>query len=141
MEFKPIPPDLYRTVEPAAGTIWPVTRYRRHEVFEPNWPYLLSGKASAAAVVAGLCCGDVDVPERTREAIMRIYCPRAWHLLTEAHVTYPEWAIGRSSIELGSAVAALANIELGGYAVHPVMDIAALTAEIIGGLGGIPTFE
>lgn len=146
IDFKKIPPDLYRSVEPEAGTVLPPLKgrfaaQRPCEDFEPDWGYLLSGAASVEAVVAGLRCGMNDVPERIYERVLQTYCPNAWKLLSNAGFSYRDFYTGDITLGLGSAVAALANIELGGYAVFYVMDIPGTLAEIIAALGSIPTFE
>ncbi|MFE0025472.1 hypothetical protein [Amycolatopsis sp. NPDC059021] len=144
--FTPIPRNLYRHAEPDAGEILPALtgRFKRHrpvEEFTPNWGYVLTGRASTTAVVAALYCGQTDVPEHGWREVMRLYCPTAWRLLTEAEVSFEQWNLGRCEAVLCSRVAATANTELGGYAVFAVMDVPAAVAEVIGTLGDIPTFS
>lgn len=144
--FTPIPWDLYRHAEPEAGTILPALTgrwkaARPHEQFDPDWTYLLSGNASTIAVIAGLHCGSTDVPDHAWAHVLRLCCPAAATLLTAAGVTVEQWRVGRCPAPLGGEVAATANAELGGYQVFPVMDAAAVTAQVIAALGQVPRFE
>ncbi|SFB53256.1 hypothetical protein SAMN05216266_1174 [Amycolatopsis marina] len=143
--FTKVPRDLYRHVESQAGEILPVLTGRMRsarptEQFDLNWPYLLSGHASKAAVVAGLYCGMVDPPEHAWKTAVQTYCPRAWKLLQDTNATFENLQTGRIDAVLRSDVAALANTELGGYGVFVVMDVPAMVADIVGTLGQIPTF-
>lgn len=144
-DFKPIPRDLYRHVEPEAGTVRPALtgrlRPRRPvDEFDPDWGYVLAGRASKQAVVAALCCGSADVPERVWPAVLRLYCPQAWALLAEAQVSFDEWNTGRTDAVLSSEVAATANSELDGYAVFASLDVPVAVAEVVAGLGQVPKF-
>lgn len=143
--YTPIPHNLYRHAEPDAGEILPaltgrLKRSRPVEEFDPNWGYVLTGRASTVAVVAALHCGQTDVPEHVWPEVMRLYCPRAWRMLAEAGISFEQWNLGRCEALLCSRVAATANTELGGYAVFAVLDVPAAVAEVIGTLGGVPTF-
>ena len=145
-EFKRIPHDLYRQAEPQAGEVWPaltgrLKSRRPREQFEPNWSYLLSGRASPTAVVAGLYCGHTDVPEHVWPEVMRMYCPTAWGMLTAAEVPFTDWQTGHCDAVLSSTVAAIANTELDHFNVFAVIDVPVMVAEIVGTLGGIPRFE
>jgi hypothetical protein len=145
-EFLPIPFDLYRRVEPEAGQVLPALtgRYRARrprEEFTPDWRYLLSGRASVEAVVAGLGCGTVDVPGHAWPAVLRTYCPAAQALLDQAGVSVEDWRTGRAEAVLSATVAATANRELGGDAVFAVMDVPALVADVVGELGTVPRFH
>jgi hypothetical protein len=142
--FTPIPRNLYHHAEPDAGEIRPALtgRFKRDrpvEQFDPNWSYVLSGRASTVAVVSALHCGEHDVPEHVWPEVLRLYCPTAWRMLTEVGISFEQWNLGRCEALLSGRVAATANTELGGYAVFAVMDVPAAVAEVIGTLGGIPT--
>lgn len=145
-EFKEIPRDLFRQVEPEAGEVLPALKGRlkpRRPVdeFVPDWSYLLTVKASKVAVVAGLENGWLGVPPHVWESVVRVHCPRAWKLLVDAQASFEQFQTGRVPAELGNAVAATANLELGGYMVFGVMDVPSIVAEIVGDLGALPTFE
>jgi len=140
-----IPNDLYRHAEPEAGEILPALTGRLKprrpvEQFDPDWGYVLTGRASTVAVVAALHCGHTDVPEHVWPEVLRLYCPTAWRMLTEAGISFEQWNLGRCEAVLCSRVAATANTELGGYAVFAVMDVPACTAEVAATLGAVPTF-
>ncbi|MFI5593514.1 hypothetical protein ACIA5G_51395 [Amycolatopsis sp. NPDC051758] len=143
--FKPVPRDLYRNAEREAGEVLPaltgrLKRYRPVEEFEPNWAHVLSGTASVVAVVAALHCGHLDVPERAWPEVLRLYCPTAWRLLSQAEVSFEKWNLGQCDAVLCATVAAVANTELGGYAVFAVMDVPAAVAQVVATLGTFPTF-
>ncbi|MFK0244522.1 hypothetical protein ACIQUM_07475 [Amycolatopsis azurea] len=143
--FLDIPHDLYRQAEPAAGEILPaltgrLKSSRPTEQFAPDWDYVLSGQASVTAVVAALHCAYSDFPEHAWSTVMRLYCPIAWRLLTDAGVSFDDWNRGRCDADFCSRVGAAANAELDGYAVFAVMDVSAAAAEIVTTLGGMPTF-
>ncbi len=143
IQFKPIPPDLYKSVEAEAGTILPPLKGRHKratEQFDPDWEFLLTGRASKAAVVACVSNSQVDVPERIWPRIVEIYCPQAWALLTAAGVSFEAWRVGESPAGVGSAVSAMANVELDGYAVFAVMDIGAMQDHLIEVFGQHPRF-
>lgn len=57
--FKTVPTDLYRHIEPEAGQVYPKSRHRRREGFDPDWAYICPGSASKAAVVAPPALRDV----------------------------------------------------------------------------------
>lgn len=144
--FLPIPHDLYRHAEPEAGEILPALtgrdkRYRPVERFDPNWGYILSGRASTVAVVSALYCGELDVPERAWPEVLRLYCPDAWRMLAEAEISFEQWNSGRCEAVLGGRVGVTANTELGGYAVFAVMDVPAVVADVVGTLGAVPAFS
>ncbi|QXV57434.1 hypothetical protein [Amycolatopsis sp. TNS106] len=143
--FLDIPPDLYHRAEPAAGEILPaltgrLKSHRSIEQFAPDWDYVLSGRASVTAVVAALHCASSDVPEHAWPTAMRLYCPIAWRLLTDAGVSFDEWDRGRCDANFSGRVGSAANAELDGYAVFAVMDVPAAVTEIVTTLGGMPTF-
>ncbi|MCI2421139.1 hypothetical protein MOQ72_27215 [Saccharopolyspora sp. K220] len=122
-EFKEVPRDLYRQVEREAGDVHPALtgRYRSRrprEEFDPDWEYLLTAQASKKAVVAGLCCATLDVPEYIPPLILEVHCPKAWQLLVNAGVSYEQWNTGHCPAGFQSTVAAVANTELDGYAVQ-----------------------
>lgn len=144
--FIPVPSDLYRQAEPEAGRVLPALtgrlRARRpRDEFEPDWDYILSGKASVIAVVAALHNGAAEVPGDTWERVFTLYCPKALGLLAAGGGSFGRWNSGRCAADLTDAVAIQANAELGGYAVFAVMDVSAMTTKIAAGLGTIPTFE
>lgn len=144
--FMPIPWNLYHCAEPEAGEILPaltgrLRRSRPVEQYDPNWTYILTGNASIASVVAALHCGHTDVPERVWPQVLRLYCPAACRLLTDAGISFEQWNLGRCDAVLCARVAATANAELGGYAVFAVMDVPAAVAEVVATLGSVPTFD
>lgn len=145
IEFMAVSPDLYRTAEPEAGTVLPPAtgRYKRQrptEQFDPNWEYLLTGRASTAAVVACVTNGWVDVPERVWPEILRLYCPKAWAMLAGAGVSFESWQAGHCPAPLRGQVSVTANTELGGYAVFVVVDLPELEAYLIDAFGQLPHF-
>ncbi|GAB3901393.1 hypothetical protein GCM10029964_090110 [Kibdelosporangium lantanae] len=144
--FKQVPADLFHKVEPQAGEVLPplTGRWRSRRPFaefEPNWVYLLSGNASKAAVVAGLCCAQCEIPLDVCARLFRLYSPKAWNQLTADGASYNEFHFGRCTVELTNEVAAMANLELDGYYVYAMLDVPAAMTEIAGALGGVPTFE
>jgi len=90
--------------------------------------------------VAGVCCGDADVPEHAWEGVLRQYCPAAWRLLAEAEVSFAEWNTGRCEVVLAARVGATANRELG-YEVFAVLDVPAAVATVVAALGAVPEFS
>lgn len=142
--FTAIPHDLYRQAEPDAGEILPALTGRLRssrpvEQFDPNWDYVLTGRASTVAVVSTLYCAQT-VPEHVWPEVLRLYCPTTWRMLTDAGISFEHWNTGRCEAVLCSRVAATANTELGGYAVFAVMDVPAAVAEVVTTLGDVPTF-
>lgn len=91
-------------------------------------------------MVAGLHCGHTEVPEHAWEGVLFRYCPKAFAMLTDAVATFEQWNTGQLNAALTNEIAAQANRELGGYDVFPVLDVAAVTADIVGALGVVPTF-
>lgn len=93
--FTRIPPGLYRHAEPEAGEILPaltgrLKSYRPVEQFDPEWTYVLTGRASVVAVVAALHCSEHDVPDHVWREVMRLYCPTASRMLAAAGVSFEQ---------------------------------------------------
>lgn len=121
-QFTPVPRDLYKQAEPEAGDILPALtgrmRSRRpFDEFDPDWEYILTGKASVAAVVAALCNNSAEAPEYMDERVFALYCPKAQAMLAANGVSYGRWVSGHCPGDLMDRVAAVANTELGGWAV------------------------
>lgn len=139
MQFKNVPSDLFAQVEPEAGEILRPNRRRKHTEFVPDWGYLATPQASAAAVTAGLAA-DEEVPDGILPRVLRAHCPTAVQLLAEHGLDVEQWHAGQAPADLTNLVAALANAELDGYAVFQVPDATELAAEVIGRLGAVPRF-
>ena len=143
--FTRVPPGLYRQAEPEAGKILPaltgrLKSCRPAEVFDPDWDYVLTSRASTVAVVSALCCAEHDVPEHVWPQAMRVHCPKAWRVLADAGISFEQWNAGRCDAVLSSRIGATANNELGGYEVFAVMDVPAAVASVVDALGAVPVF-
>lgn len=141
--FRPIPADLYRTVEPEAGEVLPVSRYRRSEEFHPNWAHICSPAATVDAVVAALLQSADDVPDRIWERALQVHCPDAWALLTGNGWTWGQFNRGDvpAMSPTPNRIRNLINAELGGWAVVRCFPVADIAHAIESTLGALPEFR
>jgi hypothetical protein len=114
MAYRSVPPDLYRHVEPEAGEVLPVSRWRHREEFLPNWAYIYSPRASVEAVVAALSCTTYVYEENWTKAL-GAHAPAALKLLAEKGCTLRQYCQGEIPVGLGPRVDAAINEALGGY--------------------------
>jgi hypothetical protein len=128
MTFRRVPPDLYRHVEPEAGEILPVTRWRRQEEFCPNWAYIYSSGASKDAVVAALYCAKFVYEENWARAL-QAHAPAAMELLRSNGRTLRQYCVGDLPDGLGPRVDEAINHSLGGYSVIVMFPMAEPLAE------------
>jgi hypothetical protein len=114
--FTPVPEDLYRHVEAAAGTVLPLTRWRHREEFRPDWAYICTSQASVEAVVASLTCAAY-VPDECAEKALAVHAPAVAELMAANQVTYRQYLEGRCPAEIVDQLGHALNTSLGGYDV------------------------
>jgi hypothetical protein len=123
--FKQVPPDLFRRVEPEAGEVLPVTRWRHEEEFRPHWDYIYSAAASNDAVVAALCC-SLYVYEENWARTLASHAPAAMRALRDHSLTLRQYCQGECPDDVGARLDQAINASLGGYLVvvlFPVGDL------------------
>jgi hypothetical protein len=114
--YKPVAADLYRYVEPEAGEVLPVTRWRHEEEFCPDWAYICSPAASCEAVVAALYC-SMYVHEQHWAAALATHAPQAMALLSARGLSLRQYCQGQCPPDLGQQVDWAINEALGGFEV------------------------
>jgi hypothetical protein len=126
MTTTPIPTDLYWHVEPEAGHVLPVTRWRHHEEFCPNWAYIGSPQASNDAVAAALLSAPY-IDEKDWALALAAHAPVALGILDEAGWPLEQYLRGHVPGWLADKVDDAVNESLG-YDLAPTAQLAAMRA-------------